>query len=128
MFVRLIFVLYCNKGEMIPLEDEGIMVFAIIVLEIYSILLKMKNHPIKNHPKRYASMLIKELIILKKYLLNSKVKKPHKYLLRLLKILNYKSKKRELTYLLSPMAKLKKYSKNLGTINIMSIYRLLKIN
>jgi hypothetical protein len=50
---------YCNKGELIPVDEDGLLVCNNCSKTII-IWLKMKNHHIKNHPKKYVFMRIKE--------------------------------------------------------------------
>jgi hypothetical protein len=67
-------------------------------------------------------MPTKELIILRKFSPSFKAKKLHKFHQKLLKILRFKLRRRELIYHRLPTQKPRRFLKSWDTINIMNIF------
>ena len=98
-----------------------------LTLDLASMIL-MKNHHTKNHRKRFAFMLTKELIISRKFSLSFKARRLRRFHQRLLRILRFRLRRRELTYHRLLTQKPRRFLKSWDIINIMSIFRLLRIN
>lgn len=86
---------YANTATLANLyrSNTKAFLFATTVQNTSCIYLKAKNRPIKNRPKKRVFMRIKESTISKKFLHSFKPKKQRRYHPRLLKILNFKSKR-----------------------------------
>ena len=69
---------FCHRGEMIPLDDEGVLICNECAVHI-PYLIENENLVIKNLRKKFVFMLIKKLIILRKFLLNFKEKRRLKF-------------------------------------------------
>ena len=79
----------CNKGELIPVDHEGILICNNCHINV-KYLVDNEKSSYKEPPKELCFYAYKRINHFRKYWHNFKLKKQRKYPMKFLKILNYK--------------------------------------